>query len=179
MAEGKLIIEVYEYSEESTTVPSFGYIPCALSECMGSRNRATLKEIIQKGFGTLSRKAQTAEKYAEVMQKLEDANIGKIEVVYNKAAAGNEPYVALTNVVQMTFGSSDITRATNTKDNIILHGRYRTTEGTDTTKLKDAQRLTLIYSNSAEQSWSNGFAENDEETEAQKEICLNITYLQE
>lgn len=178
MAEGKLIIEVYEYSEEATTVPPFEYIPCALSECMGSRNRATLKEIIQKGFGTLSKKAQNAEKRVEVLQKLDEANIGRIEVVFNKASTGTEAYVELTNVVQMTFEGKDMTRLENHKDDIILHGRYRMTEGTETTKLRDAQRLTLIYSNSAEQGWTGGFAE-EEESEVRKEICLNITYLQE
>lgn len=177
MAEGRLIIEVYEYSEEATTIPPFEYIPCALSECMGSRNRATLKDIIQKGFGALSRKEQNAEKRVEVLQKLDEANIGKIEVMYNKATAGNEAYVELTNVVQVTLADADATRAQNHKDDIILYGRYRMTEGTETTKLKDAQRLTLIYSTCAEQGMMRGYEE--EENEVRKEICLNITYLQE
>lgn len=180
MTEGKLIIEVYEYTADSPVTPAFEFIPCPLADCFSRGNKATLKEIIQKGFDTLARKDQNTEKRKEVLQKLEEANIGRISVLYNKATPTSEAYIELTNVVQDTLADADVRRARKHKDDIILYGRYRLTDGVETTKLRDAQRLTLIYSTYAEVSDMDMSDDPEmiEEREAPKEICLNITYLQ-
>ena len=171
--DGTLIVEVYEYLD---TLPAFEYIPCSLSTCLKGKN-ASLKEIIQRGFDDLPKKIQDTEKRHEILQKLEDADIGKIDVVYHPRKNGKEPYIELTNVVPVNLTYSDARRRIKqNKDNIILKGRYKLSdEGNEVTMLKDAQRLTLIYSNTPEGEEQ----ETTDEGEIQQEIFLNITYLQD
>lgn len=172
--EGKIIVEVYEYADNSSMIPAFEYIPCDLAICLKGKN-ATLKEIIQRGFGDLPRKTQDIEKRREILQKLEDAGIGKIDVVFHPAKNGKESCVELTNVVPVHLTYADARRIKQNKDSIILKGRYKLSAGNEVTTLKDAQRLTLTYSDAAE---NDGQSAPDEEN-VQREICLNITYLQE
>jgi len=82
--------------------------------------------------------------------------------------------VELTNIIPVTFTSADARMAKLDRDSIILKGRYRLSAGNEVTTLRDAQRLTLIYSNYDAESW-----QQDDPDEEKKEICLNITYLQE
>lgn len=172
--EGKLIIEVYEYADDSA-MPVFEYIPCELSKCMKGKS-ATLEEIIQRGFDNLPRKSVDSDKRQEILQKIADADIGRIEVMFNPAKGTNEPSVKLTNVVQVTITDADARRRQkNAENNIILKERYRLSAGNEVTTLKDAQRLTLTYSNFTE----NSDPYDTENSESPVEICLNITYLQE
>ena len=175
MAEGKLVIEVYEYTEDMELLPSFEFISCSLSDVLKNK-KATLEEIIQRGFG----KDRNQEKRDEILKKLKSAGINKIIVSYNNSNAA-EPYVELTNVVKDSMLGADASRKKSKQNDIILHGKYRLSAGTETTKLKDAQRLSLIYSSWAEENkgWGAMDAETDEQAESPKEICLNITYLQE
>ncbi len=172
--EGKLIIEVYEYSEDASQAPEFEFIPCELDKCLKGKS-TTLKEIIQRGFDDLPKKTQDSDKRMEVLQKLDDADIGRIDVVYHPAKGNSDACVELTNLAPVTMSFADARRIKNNKNDIILKGRYRLSAGNEVTTLRDAQRLTLIYSNLEE----NDEPEENEEGEAQKEICLNITYLQE
>ena len=158
--EGKLVIEVYEYSEASERMPVFEYIPCELAQCLRGKNSATLKEIIEQGFDSLPRRAQDSDKRQEILSKVEEADIACVE---------------LTNVVPVTFTYADVRMARKNRDDIILKGKYRLSAGNEFTTLKDAQRLTLIYSSAAK----NDEAEETDEEAEEKEICLNITYLQE
>ena len=170
---GTLVVEVYEYSDSASDIPSFEYIPCDLTKCLKGKN-ATLKDIIQRGFDALPKKAQDTEKRQEVLQRLEDAGVGKIDVAYHPARSGMEPYVELTNVVPVNLTYADARRNKQSKESIILKGRYKLSEGNEITTLKDAQRLTLIYSNVDE----NDGQSVSEEDDKRQEICLNITYLQ-
>lgn len=171
--EGKLIIEIYEYENNSYSMPAFEYIPCELATCLKGKN-TTLKEIIQRGFDDLPRKSQDSEKRQEVLQKIEDADIGRIGVAYRPAKGNSDACVELTNVVPVTMLYSDARRKKVNKDEIILKGKYRLSAGNETTTLRDAQRLTLIYSN-----YEDAPEDRDDADEDAKEICLNITYLQE
>ena len=174
MEDGRLIVEVYEYAEDAVSAPVFEYIPCALKDCL-RHNKATLNELIQRGFDALPKKDRNAEKCKEILQKFEDAGIGKIDVSFVKT--GGEPYVELTNVVQVSITDANASLKKNKKQNgIILYGKYKLSDGTETTRLRDAQRLSLIYS-----TWDDtaSFTEAPEDGEPPKEICLNITYLQE
>lgn len=172
--DGKLVIEVYEYSEESDQMPTFEYIPCELSKCIKGKS-ATLREIIQHGFDDLPKRAQDSEKRQEIIRKVEEADIGKINVAYHPAKGNTDACVELTNVVPVSFTYADARQSKRTREDIILKGKYRLSAGNEITTLKDAQRLTLIYSNTAEAEDPD---EEDGETE-EKEICLNITYLQD
>ncbi len=173
--EGKLVIEVYEYSEASERMPVFEYIPCELAQCLRGKNSATLKEIIEQGFDSLPRRAQDSDKRQEILSKVEEADIGKINVAFHPARGTVDACVELTNVVPVTFTYADVRMARKNRDDIILKGKYRLSAGNEFTTLKDAQRLTLIYSSAAK----NDEAEETDEEAEEKEICLNITYLQE
>lgn len=172
--DGTLIIEVYEYMGDFSAYPDFEYYPCDLSRCLKGKS-ATLKEIIQRGFGELPRRTQDTEKRQEVLRKLEAAQIGKIDVAYHPPKAGREPYVELTNVIPVNLTYADALRGKQSKDSIILKGKYKLSTGNEVTTLKDAQRLTLSYYDTIE---SNGGDSSDEEA-VQREICLNITYLRD
>ncbi len=172
--EGKLVIEIYEYAEDTVRMPVFEYIPCELSKCLKGKS-ATLKEIIQRGFDDLPRKTQDLEKRMEVLQKIDAANIGRIDVAYHPARGTNDACVELTNVVPVSFSYADARRVKINRDDIVLKGKYRLSAGNEVTTLRDAQRLTLIYSSVPEE----GEQDEQDEPEMQREICLNITYLQE
>jgi len=172
--EGKLVIELYEYTDrEGAVMPRFEYVPCDLSKCLKGRT-ASLKDIIERGFSDLPRRDQDTDKRRELLQKLEDANIGRIKVVYRAPQRDSDACVELTNIIPVTFTSADARMAKLDRDSIILKGRYRLSAGNEVTTLRDAQRLTLIYSNYDAESW-----QQDDPDEEKKEICLNITYLQE
>ena len=134
---------------------------------------------IEKGFDAMPRRETDLSKKREILGRLDEADIGKIVVRYQPGSADEDPFVELTNVVQESFASADARRAkAKNKEEIILYGRYRMSDGDDTTRLRDSQRLTLIYS-------SGGGAGPEEETfagggerETRKEISLNITYIQ-
>ena len=81
----------------------------------------------------------------------------------------------LTNVVPVSFTYADARQQKKSRDEIILKGRYRLSAGNEVTTLRDAQRLTLIYSSTAEAEEADGADEEAEE----KVINMNITYLQE
>lgn len=167
--EGKLIIEIYEYEEDSMTVPTFRFIPCELSKCLRGKN-ATLKEIVQRGFDELPKKAQDQSMRQEMMRRLSDAGIGIINVEFQEGKGG-DPCVRLTNVVRTNMTDSDARALKPNKDSIILKERYQLSTGNEVTTLKDAQRLTLIY--------RDGYDKDDlGENALEREICLNITYLQ-
>lgn len=172
MADGRLIIEVYEYTGDSTAAPAFEYIPCSFEKCF-KNNKATLKEIIQRGL------AHKPDKLKDVIRKVEEAGIDKVEVTYHKQTSHADAYIELTNVVQVTMADADASRKKKNRQNdIILYGKYRLSDGTETTKLRDAQRLSLIYTSGTQNADDFWNLNDDEETEEQKEICLNITYLQ-
>lgn len=174
-AVSKLIIEIYEYTDDSSSVPAFEYIPCDLSAFLKKKN-TTLKEIIERGFNDLPKGAQNSEKRAEVFRLLEDANLGRISVAVHPPKKDTDACVELTNLVPADLTNADARRREkHNKDSIILKGRYRLSEGNETTTLKDAQRLTLYYTNTPE---SGGQYEQDE-AETAREITLNITYFQE
>ena len=178
MADGKLIIEVYEYLEDSPDVPPFEYIPCNLDSCLKKNKQCKLRELIEKGFDEMPKKNVDFAKRQEFLTKLDEADIGKISVEFHPASGDQDPYVELTNVVQVTMSYADARRVqTTNKEEIILYGRYKMTEGNDTTKLKDSQRLTLIYSSGAGEESADEESYDAEEPEVQKEICLNITYI--
>ena len=174
----RLIIEIYEYTEGASVAPPFEYIPCDLTACFKRNNRASLQEIIQKGFDTLPRRNQDVDKRQAIFKKLEEADIGKISVVYNPGSASVDPCIELTNVMPVTMAYADARRVKEDKNDIILYGRYRLTEGNETTVLRDAQRLTLIYTSRADGEEETDEAEDGAEPQALKEICLNITFLQ-
>ena len=67
--EGKLIIEIYEYSSDSSSMPVFEYIPCDLSKCLKGKS-AALKDIIRRGFDDVPRKTQDADKRQEDLMGL-------------------------------------------------------------------------------------------------------------
>ena len=173
-AASKLIIEIYEYSND-LNIPKFEYIPCDLSAFQKKKN-TTLKEIIEHGFNDLPKNAQNPEKRAEVLRLLDDANLGRISVEVHPARRDADACVELTNLVPADLTTADARRREkHNKDSIILKGRYRLSEGNETTTLKDAQRLTLFYSDGAENFGLFGMDEN----ETPREIALNITYFQE
>lgn len=174
--EGKLVIEIYEYDEDSSSVPVFEFIPCELAKCMKGKT-TTLKDLIKRGFDGLPKRAQDTEKRNEVMQLIEDANIGRINVAFNPARDGMDACVEMINVVPVTLTYADARRVKENDDEIILRGRYKLSEGNEITRLHDAQRLTLTYSGSSE---NDAYGSGDGDGGAvSKEICLNITYLQE
>ena len=180
--EGMLIIEIYEYSKNSS-LPVFEYIPCDLSKCMKGRS-ATLKDIINRGFDDVPRKAQNTDKRNDVLQKLEEANIGRINVVYHnvvyhKEKGASDACVELTNVIPITMSYADARRMQSDKNIIILKGQYKLSEGNEITILRDAQRLTLSYSNYVDDTGDIDNAYGIDADEMQKEICLNITFLQD
>lgn len=185
MAEGKLIIELYEYVENVQDNPPFEYIPCKLSDCFKRNSKTTLKEIVTSGFDAFPKRTQNTEKRQETLRKLEDAGIGRIAVVYHPASNGQDPFIELTNLVQVTLTDADIRFVKKNKNDIILRQRYRLTEGNETTQLRDSQRLTLIYSSHPEGNVSASApytADDDsamENSNVARNICLNITYLQE
>ena len=180
MAEGKLIIEVYEYVDGDTTVPRFEYIPCNLSDCFRRNQKTTLEEIVRSGFDSLPKRSQNLEKKKDILRMLEEASIDHIDVVYRPANNGFDSFIEFTNIVQETFTGANALRAKSKSNDIILRGRYRLAEGHETTRLKDAQRLTLFYSSQDENApYSNYEADDADEMEVAKAICLNITYLQE
>ena len=179
MADGKLIIELYEYREDSPEVPPFEYIPCDLERCLKKNRKATLREIIRSGFDDLSKKAQDTSKLQEILARLDEADIAKISVVYNPGKGDEDPFVQLTNVVQVTMSYADARHGkAGGKDDIILYGRYRMADETETTVLKDSQRLTLIYSSAGGPGMEVEDPDIAEDREAPKEICLNITFIQ-
>ena len=178
MSDGKLIIEIYEYAEDSAMVPPFEYIPCALSACIKHNNKATLKEIIENGFNSLPKRSQDTDKRRDILQRIDEADIGRISVAYHPARGGTDPYVELTNVVPVSISHADARLIRDNSNNIILHGKYRMSEGNETTILKDAQRLTLVYTNCPAEQERFGEVDDTEE-ETQKEISLNITYFQD
>lgn len=167
---GTLIIEIYEYTENMSSAPEFAYIPCELKG-----KDETLKSIIERGFAGQPRNTQDTGMRLEVLQKLEEAGIGKIVVRSSNPGNGSDPFVELTNVVPDGLYNANAARRKQNNDYIILKGRYRLSAGNEVTELRDAQRLTLIYS-SAPDGGDQGTADEDE---IQREICLNITYLQE
>ena len=180
MADGKLIIEVYEYREDSADIPPFEYIPCDLDKCMKKSRKATLREIIRNGFDDLSKKNQDVTKLKEILARLDEADIAKISVVYNPGKGDEDPYVQLTNVVQVTMAYADARKSkAGGKDDIILYGRYRMADETEATVLKDSQRLTLIYSSAGGRDQEYEEQNSADEHDVPKEICLNITYIQE
>ncbi len=179
MSAGKMIVEIYEYSEDTSIVPPFEYIPCDLDNCMKKNKTATLKDIIETGFDDLPKKYQNTEKRREIMEKLEEADIGRIIVAYHQPRGKEDPYIELTNITQVTMTDADARRVRSNKNEIILYGRYRLTDGNETMKLRDSQRLTLIYTNTKDEAWDPFEQEESDPDEAQKEICLNITYLQD
>ena len=179
MAYGKLIVEVYEYKEDSPDVPPFAYIPCNLDTGLKKNRQCKLRELIEKGFDEMPKKNQDFSRRQEFLAMLDEADIGKINVEFHPASGDQDPFVELTNVVQVTLAYADARRMkSNNKEEIILYGRYRMTDGNDTTKLKDSQRLTLIYATGADRAPGNPNPYDAEESEAEKEICLNITYIQ-
>lgn len=167
MMEGKLIVEVYEYSQ-NLSVPVFEFIPCTLSKCL-KKNSTSLQKIIKRGFKLLPKKDRDSRKRDEVLRKLVEAGVEEIKVSYNRCSESNEPYIELTNVEQLSIMDADARRKKN-MDDIILYGKYKLSNGADATMLMDAQRLSLIYS---------AASESNDITETRKEICLNITYLQD
>ena len=177
MAEGRLIVEIYEYRKDSPAVPPFAYYPCGLKNCMGRNNRATLREIIESGFNDVDRREQNTEKKREALEKLEETAFGKISVEYRPASAGTDPCVVLSNVMPVSIAYADARRAQGRSCGIILVGRYKLTEGNETTVLRDAQRLTLIYSNYGDDETPDGFEDGGDDA-VQKEICLNLTFLE-
>ena len=168
--DGKLIIEVYEYAQDAS-MPVFEYIPCELSKCLKGKS-TKLKDIIQRGFSDLPKKAQDSGKRQEILQKVEDASIGNIDVVFHPAKGNEDARVELTNLIPVTMTYADARRIKEEEGDIILQGRYRLSTGNEVTSLKDGQRLTLMYSNDQQ-------LDEMEDEEGQKEIRLNITYLQE
>lgn len=187
MAEGKLIIELYEYVENEQEYPPFEYIPCKLSDCFKRNSKTTLKDIVTSGFDAYPKRAQNTEKRQEILRKLEDAGIGRIDVMYHPASNGQDSFIELTNLVQVTLTDADIRHTKKNKNSIILRDHYRLTEGNDKTQLRDAQRLTLIYSSHPEGDSgiavsANVSADDDSAIEASdivRNIYLNITYMQE
>ena len=181
MSDGRLIIEVYEYREDSPDVPRFEYIPCDLESCLKKNRQCRLRELIEKGFDEMPKKSVDFSKKQEILSRLDEADIGKINVQYHPAAGDQDAYVELTNVVQVSMSDADARRGKESgKEEIILYGRYRMTDGNDTTRLKDSQRLTLIYASDAvREPEDDGEYPGGEENGVQKEICLNITYIQE
>ena len=179
MAYGKLIVEVYEYKEDSTDVPPFEYIPCNLDTSLKKNKQCKLRELIEKGFDEMPKKNQDFSKRQEFLARLDEADIGKINVEFHPASGDQDPYIELTNVVQVTMAYADARRMkANNKEEIILYGRYKMSDGNETTKLKDSQRLTLIYSSGADLKPEDDNPYDMEEKVTQKEICLNITFIQ-
>ena len=177
--EGKLIIEIYEYSEDSSEVPTFEYIPCDLANGLRGKS-VTLKDLILRGFEDMPRKEVNVDKRDDILRKLDDANIGRIEVAYRPEKNGNDACIELTNVVPVTLTFNDARYTRSKKDEIILKGRYKLSEGNEITTLRDAQRLTLVYSNVEDENWKNRDDDEDgfDESEKRKSIYLNITYLE-
>ena len=178
MADGRLIVEIYEYPENSPEIPTFAFYPCNLQSCIKRSNKSTLKEIIENGFDDLNKKERNIEKKQEALEKLEEASFGKIVITYHPRSNNSDPYIELNNVIPVSLAYADARRAQQNNNDIILIGRYKLTEGNETTVLKDAQRLTLIYSNFEDLSSGNE-DEKDCESEDRKEICLNLTFLEE
>ncbi len=175
---GKVIVEIYEYSKETSKIPHFEYIPCDLSKCIKKGKNVTLRDIIETGFNDLPKRYQNPEKRQEIMEKMEEADIGRITVAYHAPHGNNDPYIELTNITQITMTSADARRIQRNKNEIILYGCYRLSDGNETMELKDSQRLTLIYSNDKSSAWDPFEQEEKNTEEPLKEIQLNITYLQ-
>ena len=179
MSLGKMVVEIYEYITGSSDTPHFEYIPCDLDNCFKRGKSVTLKSIIETGFDDLPKKFQNTEKRQEIMEKMEEADIGRITVECHAARGKSDSYIELTNITQVSMADADIRRVHSSKNKIILYGRYRFTDRNETMKLRDSQRLTLIYSNAQDEVW-NPFEQEERDTgEVQKEIRLNITYLQD
>lgn len=177
MSEDQLVIELYEYFEDADTAPPFRYILCPLEKCLSRKKTATLEEIIRKGFESMPAREQNRAMEQEFLRMIDEAAIGRISVSYVKPSDG-DPYVELTNVTQVSITDSDVRRDQSKRNDIILYGRYRLADNNgNVMRLRDAQRLSLFYSNHAA-SHSIFDPVIDEETPAAKDICLNITYLQ-
>ena len=177
MPRGKLIAEIYETQENSTHVPHFEYILCDLSDCFKRGDSATLKDIIESGFDSIARKEVDEEARRDVLEKLEDAHLDMINVIYSYGANGNEPSIKLSNVIPISMGYADARRAKRKMDSIILFGRYKFSNENTSTVLKDAQRLSLIYSTYEEASVYD--TANSYDDEEKKEISLNLTFFEE
>ena len=176
MASGKLIIEVYEYSAQNPDAPRFEFVPCMLDSCIGKKNSATLDNIIRKGFSDLPKKAQNEEKQKELLQKLDDAGFSKINVVFGEERDLHDTYVELSNVLPVSMAYADARRSRDDGGSIILSGRYSFSDSGTNTKLKDAQRLTIIFSGAnSTDYYSGGLGAADDAED--REVCLNITYL--
>lgn len=178
MKEGQLVIELYEYLQDSESIPPFEYISCPLEKCFSGKNNVSLKEIIQKSFDNFSPQNKNKEKEREFLEKAEEAGLGKINVSYESAKKDNEPYLELTNVIPVGMSMDDARLNHKKRNEIILRGKYRLTDGNSTMKLRDAQRLTLIYSSHNNDRPTMYDNDMDVEDTPAKEICLNITYLQ-
>ncbi len=174
MAEGRLIIEVYEYSSENETMPRFEFIPCLLENCIGRSNNTALDEIVQRGFSNLPRRYQNTDKQKEILKKLGDAGFNKIGVSFHPADDMDDAYVELTNVSPVSMSYADARRSED-NSGIILSGRYSLSDNGTSMRLKDAQRLTIICSTRPKDDYYMGMAAQSDEPE--KEICLNVTYL--
>lgn len=178
MKEGQLIIELYEYIHNSESIPPFEYISCPLEKCFSGKKSVSLKEIIQKSFDNIAPQKKNKEKEREFLEKAEEAGLGKITVLFAKSKKDAEPYLELTNVIPMGITLDDARQNHKKRNEIILYGRYRLTDGHNTMFLRDAQRLTLIYSSHIGDKSTMYAPEADDEDMPAKEICLNITYLQ-
>lgn len=177
MPRGKLIAEIYERQENNTLVPRFEYILCDLSYCFRRGDTATLKDIIESGFDSVARKEVDEEARRDVLEKLEEAQLDMINVLYSYGVNGSEPCIKLSNVIPISMGYADARRVKRKMDSIILFGRYKFSNENTSTVLKDAQRLSLIYSTYEEASdYDNA---NNYDDEAKKEISLNITFFEE
>lgn len=176
---GKIIVEIYERTKDATKAPSFEFIPCDLNNCLKKGKIITLKDIIEAGFEALPKKFQNSEKRQEIMEKMEEADIGRIAVAYHAPHGNSDPFIELTNITQISIESADARRIHRNNNEIILYGCYRLSNGNEKMKLKDSQRMTLVYSNDSNSAWDPFGQGVNNGNEAQKEIQLNITYLQD
>lgn len=131
---------------------------------------------MDRGFNLIGKKEQNQESMQSFLTRLDVSGFGGISVEFCPGDKGVDPSVRLTNVMPVYLGGDVVGKARKQDGGIILHGRYRLSDGHETTALKDAQRVTLIYDTTADNEWtgSSGFGESV----AQREICLNITYME-
>ena len=177
MAAGRLIVEVYKYSDENGTMPRFEFVPCSLNSCLKRNGTAQLEDVIRKGFSDLPRRLQNESKQKDILQKMQDAGFGRINVVYKEADEMDDACVELTNITPVSMAYADARVKHLNENSIILKGRYSFSDSSTSTKLMDGQRLTIICSGSAEDSAYFGLG-NSENSRDDDEICLNITYLE-
>lgn len=177
MANGRLIIEVYRYTEQNDAMPRFEFVPCSLNSCLKRNSVAKLEDVIRKGFADLPRRLQNESKQKDILQKLQDAGFGRINVLYNESDETDEPYVELTNITPVSMAYADARVKHMDENSIILKGRYSFSDSGTSTKLMDGHRLTIICSGRSEDDYYLGFG-NSEQSDDDDEICLNITYLE-